>query len=277
VSDLENFSNTYFAPNVTRLVVVGNVTEAEAKANIEKYFGQWQRKNVPVTAYTIPQAPSQSKVAMHSKDGAVQSVINLTYPVDFKPGAPDSEAARIANYIFGGSSGKLYENLRETHSYTYGAYSRLNQGEQVGLFEIISGLTGGPTVRADATDSALVQVFYEMNKMINTPIAEAELVAAKAYLAGSFGRSLQQPETIARFAVTIDKYNLPKDYFKNHLKRIEAVTITDVQAAAKKYFKPENAWVVVIGDKIHADGLKQFAADKTVQFYDLNANPVATP
>ena len=278
VSDLEAFYSAYFAPNVMRLVIVGNITEAEAKVNAEKYFGKWQKKNVPVTSYTIPQAPAQSKVAMFNKDGAVQSVVSLVYPVDFKPGAPDIEAARIANYILGGGmSGRLFQNLRETHSFTYGTYSYLSEGEQVGIFEISSGRHGGTSVRATATDSALVQIIHEMNRMINAPITEDELKGAKAYLAGSFGRSLQESSTIAMFAVNIDKYKLPKDYYKNYLKRLEAVTIADVQAAAKKYFKTENAWVVVVGDKSHAENLKQFSGDNTVQFYDINVNPIAAP
>ncbi|MCL2727008.1 MAG: insulinase family protein [Bacteroidales bacterium] len=278
VADLEHFYHTYFAPNVTRLVIVGSITEAEARANAQKYFGQWTKREVPVSKYVIPQAPPQTKVAMFHKEGAVQSIINLTYPIDYKPGAPDAEAISVAaTTLGGGMTGRLFLNLREVHSYTYGAYCRLTEGEQVGLFSLSNGRGSGPSVKAAATDSSLTQVIYEMNNMISTPITEEELKGAKAFLAGYFGRSLMQSATLARYAVYIDKYNLPKDYFKNYLKRIEAVTVADVQAAAKKYFTPENAWIVVVGDKEHADGLKPFAADQTVQFYDFNVNAVAAP
>jgi len=276
LNDLEKFYQTYFAPNVTRLVIVGDITEAEAKANAQKYFGDWKKREVPVAAYTIPKAPDQTKVAMFHKEGAVQSIIGVTYPVDFKPGAPDAIAAVIANYTLGGgASGRLFQNLREQHSYTYGTYSSLTDGELTGLFEVISGRGGGTSVKASATDSALTQVIYEMNRIANTPITHEDLKAAKAFIAGNFGRSLQNSSRIATFAVNIDKYNLPKDYYKNYLKRLEAVTVADVQAAAKKYITPQNAYIVVVGDKSHADKLKSFAANKTVQFYDINANPVA--
>ena len=278
IDDLEAFYNTYFAPNVTRLVVVGDITEAEARANVQKYFGEWKRKNVQQTKYVIPQAPQGNKVAMFSKDGAVQSSINLTYPVEYKPGAADAEAASIANYILGGGmSGKLFQNLRETHSYTYGVYSYLQDDELTGLFELSNGRGGAPSFKANATDSTIIQIIHEMNNMINKPITPEELKAAKAYFAGSFGRALQEPSTIARFAVQIDKYNLPKDYYKNFLKRIDALTVADIQAAAKKYFKPDNAWIVVVSDKEHAAKLKPFAANQTVQFYDIDVNPIAAP
>jgi len=276
--DMQTFYSTYFAPNVARLVVVGNITEAEAKSNVQKYFGDWKKKTVPEAKYEIPKAPQGTKVALYSKDGTVQSSINVSYPVDFKPGTADAEAAKMANHLLGGGmSGKLNQNLREAHSYTYGVYSGLEDGELTGLFELSNGRMGAASFNADATDSALIQIIYEMNQVVNQPVTQEELNAAKAYLAGRFGRSLQEPATIAGFATQIDKYNLPKDYYKNYLKRLDALTLADVQAAAKKYINPANAWIVVVGDKKHAETLRQFATDKTVQFYDFNANPVEAP
>lgn len=277
LADLENFYKTYFAPNVARLVIVGNITEKEAKANAEKYFGKWAKKDVAVAKYAIPQLPEATKVAMVSKDGAPQSAIEITYPLDYKPGSADAVAVSILNYIYGGgSSSRLFKNLRETHSYTYGVYSNISSGEQVGAFGISSG-RGAATVKAAATDSAIYQIFCEMDQIINKPISEKELKDAKASLAGSFGRSVSEPSSIANYAVNIDKYNLPKDYYKNYLKRLEAVTVDDIQAAAKKYLKPNNALIVVVGDKSHAEGLKRFAADGVVHFYDVDANPVEAP
>ncbi len=278
VSDLQNFYNTYFAPNVSRLVIVGNITEKEAKTNAEKYFGKWKKKNVPIASYVIPQAPTATKVAMVSKDGAPQSTINITYPIDYKPGAPDASPVSLLQHIYGGgSSGRLFQNLRETHSYTYGVYSEINSGELTGSFGLTAGRGGAASVKGAATDSSIYQIIYEMNRMINNPVGEQELKDAKAAIAGSFGRSVNEPSAIANFAVNIDKYNLPKDYYKNYLKRLEAVTANDIQAAAKKYLKPNNAWIIVVGDKSHEEGLKQFAGNKTVQFYDIDGNTVEAP
>lgn len=278
VADLQKFYDTYFAPNTARLVIVGAVTEKEAKANAEKYFGKWKKKNVPVASYTIPKAPASNKVAMVSKDGAPQSAINITYPIDFSPASLDDATVSILNYTFGGGmSSRLFKNLRETHSYTYGVYSQFKAGELTGYFNITAGRGDAASVKGTATDSAIYQIFYEMEGMINNPISEQELKDAKAALAGSFGRSISEPATIANFAVNIDKYNLPKDYYKNHLKRLEAVTVSDLQAAAKKHLKPENAWIVVVGDKAHTEGLKQFAGDKTVQFYNIDGKEVEAP
>ncbi len=278
VQDLENYHKTYFAPNVARLVIVGDISLAEAKANAEKYFGKWAKKKVPVSKYTIPSAPEKTQVAFYNKPGAVQSSIDVSYPVQLRTGAPDQLAAGIMAYIMGGGSeGRLFQNLREKHSYTYGVYNILSPGDLTGRYSLTAGRGGAAQVKATATDSAIYFIEQEMRKLINTPVSEQELKNAKTFMIGSFGRSLEDASTIANFAVNIDKYKLPKNYYKTYLQRLDAVTVADVQAAAKKYLRPDNAWIVVTGDKSHAEGLKQFNGNNSVQFYDINANPIAAP
>ena len=278
ISDMQNFHATYFAPNVARLVMVGDITEAQAKEYAQKYFGKWAKKNVPQTNYPTVTAPTGNKVAMVNKDGAMQSNINIAYPINYKEGAPDYIAAALADHFLGGGmSSILFQVLREKHSYTYGVYSDLNADRISGSFQLTAGRGDAASVKAAATDSAIVEIFAAMNEMISKPVTNEQLNNAKATFAGGFGRSLENPSTIARFATNIDRYNLPKDYYKTYLKRLEAVTAADVQAAAKKYFLPENAWIIVVSDKSQAKKLEKFANDKTVQFYDINANPIEAP
>jgi predicted Zn-dependent peptidase len=277
LTDLENYYKTYFAPNVARLVIVGDISLKEAKASVEKYFGKWKKKTVTETKYVIPSAPATTEVAYVVKPGAVQSSIDLSYPVHFQIGVPDYEAARLMNLIFGMSgTGRLFLNLRETHSYTYGVYSLLEPDEHIGRFALTSG-RGAAAIKAAVTDSAIYEIKNEMQRIIKEPVSEKELRDVKAYAAGNFSRSLERSGTIAGFAVNIDKYKLPKDYYKNYLKRLEAVSIADIQAAAQKYMKPENARIVVTGDKAYAEKLVPFAGDQTIHYYDYDANPVEAP
>jgi Predicted Zn-dependent peptidases len=276
LSDLEDYYNTYFAPNVSRLVIVGNISKKEAQKQAEKYFGKWAKKDVPVTQYNIPVAPAQRKVAFANKPDAVQSAIDVAYPLQFNPKEPDYDAAAIMNQILGGGTGHLFMNLREDKSWTYGIYTSLLPDEQVGSMSLTSG-RGAASVKAMATDSAVYEILKEFDRIIAEPVTEQELKDAVTDRAGRFSRSLAESGTIAQFAVNIDKYNLPKDYYRNYLKRMEALTVADIQAAAKKYIKPENAWIIVTGDKQYADKLAQFAGDGKVQWYDYDANPIETP
>ncbi len=113
----------------------------------------------------------------------------------------------------------------------------------------------------------------ELNRIVKEPVTEAELVAAKASIAGAFGRSLESPQTIASFAVNTAKYNLPKDYYNNYLKSIDAVSIADVQATAKQFILPGNANIVVVGKGSDiAEKLKKFGE---VRYFDIYGNEVA--
>ena len=124
---VKKYYSTYFRPNVAYMAIVGDVTVKEVKPLIEKYFGGWQKADVPVAEYSNPTAPSTTSVAFVPREAAVQSVINVTYPIDLQPGTPDVVKARVTNSMLGGgSNGRLFLNLREKHGWTYGSYSSIN-------------------------------------------------------------------------------------------------------------------------------------------------------
>ena len=87
---------------------------------------------------------------------------------------------------------------------------------------------------------------------------------------------MEDPATIARFAINTELYKLPKDYYANYLKKLAAVTSDDVYAMAQKYILPENATIFVVGDKEElSKKLAPFSATKTIEFYDISGNAVA--
>ncbi|MBK8700212.1 MAG: insulinase family protein [Saprospiraceae bacterium] len=214
-----------------------------------------------------------------NKDGAVQSVINVTYPVDIKPGSADELAANVMNNILGGGifSGRLMQNLREKKAYTYGARSSLNSDKLIGSFKAFA------SVRNSVTDSSVQEFIYEMERITNEPVSENDLQLAKNSMAGSFARSLESPQTIAGFALNTYRYNLPKDFYNTYLSRLEKVTLADVQRVAKKYIKPSNAYILVVGNKDEvAERLLKFDGDKKIEYYDaygevLNYDNLALP
>lgn len=275
----KEYYNTYFKPNNAYLVIVGDITLAEAKAQAEKHFASWKGGAVPKAQYETPALPNEPKVVFANKDGAVQSVINVTYPVNLKPGDNDEVAANVMNNILGGGifSGRLMQNLREKKAYTYGARSSLNSDRLVGYFKAFA------SVRNSVTDSSVQEFIYEMDRMVKEPVAENDLQLAKNSMAGSFARSLESPQTIANFALNTYKYNLPKDYYNTYLSRLEKVSIADVQRVANKFVKPSNAYILVVGNKDDvAEKLLRFDGDKKIDYYDaygevLNYDNLAVP
>ncbi|MBK9257457.1 MAG: insulinase family protein [Saprospiraceae bacterium] len=265
IDDCKNYYNTYFKPNNAYLVIVGDITPEEAKAQATKYFAKWKKGDVPTFKYPVPAAPKERKVAFGNKDGAVQSVINITYPVEMKPGNPDAIKASLMNSILGGGifSGRLMQNLREKKAYTYGARSNISNDKLIGNFNATA------SVRNEVTDSSVQEFLFEMDRIVNEPVSSEDLFLAKNSLAGNFARSLESPQTIANFALNTFRYNLPKDYYNTYLQKLDVVSVDDVQMMAKKYVRPENCNIIVVGNKDNvADKLLRFDSDGKIEFYD---------
>ena len=267
----KDYFQSKFLPNQSYLVIVGDMTVSDAKSRAEKYFGSWKKGKIVKMEYATPKAPPSTEVTFVDKAGAAQSYILLTYPVNLKPGSEDVIKARVMNSILGagGFSSRLFQNLREDKAYTYGAYSSLRSDKLVGAF------TAGGSVRNEVTDSSIVEFLYEMNRIVDEDISEDDLQLTKNILTGNFARSLEDPKTIARFALNTARYDLPKDYYATYLERLDAVTIKDAREMAQKYIKPNNSYILVVGSKGEvADKLAKFGKSEKINYLDFLGNKV---
>ena len=267
LDDCKNYYNTYFNPANGYLVFVGDINKENAKKLAEKYFGQWEPKLIPAPELPAVNAPDKTSVDFVHKRGAVQSVIAITYPVDLKPNSDDLIKARVMNTLLGGFfRSRLNQNLREDHAYTYGIHSSLRDDDIVGEF------IARASVRNEVTDSAIYQIIYEMNKLRNEKVSDKELKLVKSVMTGNFGRALEDPATIANFALKTERYNLPKNFYHDYLKNLAAESADDIMMMAKKYLLPDNSNIVVVGDKNSVAGkLNSFGK---VRFFDNYGNEI---
>lgn len=264
VDQCNEFYQGFFRPQIAYLAIVGDITTAEAKDLIGKYFSKWESKEVPNIASPEPEMPSQKVVAIVDRPDAVQSTLSLSYPVNFKPGNPDAIKARVANTILGGGTFRLYNNLRESKAYTYGAYSRLSADKLAGKFEVST------EIRNSVTDSAINEILFEMNRIRDEKVPQDELDLVKNYLTGAFALSLEEPQTVANFAINTARYGLSSDYYVNYLKELAAVNAEDVQEMAKKYIKPDNAYILAVGKASEIAGkLEKFTGGQPIRYFDF--------
>ncbi|MFC2132991.1 insulinase family protein [Bacteroidota bacterium] len=263
-----DYYKKYFRPNVAYLAVVGDITKSEAEDLITKYFSSWEKKDVPQHEYDIPTAPRVNNVAIVDRSAAVQSVVGVGYPLELKKGSPDVIPLSVMNTILGGSFiSRLNHNIREDKGWTYGAGSTISSDQVIGYFK------AGTTVRNSVTDSTVTEIMYEIKKLIEEKVSEEELQSTKNFMTGGFARALENPQTIANFALNTARYNLPADYYKNYLKNLNAVTIDDIHKMANKYLKIENAHIVVVGNAEEvADKLKKFNIGGKINYYDTYGN-----
>jgi predicted Zn-dependent peptidase len=269
LEDCKQYYNNYWIPNITYLAVVGDVKKRQVKKLAKKYFGKWERANVPVSTFEAPAEQSGIQIAVVNNESAVQSVVQLGNTIMLKPGDEDVLALRLADQVLGGGSlGRLFKNIREDKAYTYGAYSSYSTDELIGSF------TADASVRNEVTDSAVVEFLKEFERMRTEPVPADELEAAKNYIIGSFGRSLERPQTVASFALNKERYNLPKDYYENYLSKLGKLTAEDVMKASNTYMKT-NMLICVTGKASQIGG--PLEALGTVTYYNKEGKQIDKP
>jgi predicted Zn-dependent peptidase len=270
ISDVKNFYARYWKPNMGYLVFVGDIEPATAKALAEKNFGNWQKGEIVAQNFPKPALLKTPIVAVIDRPASVQSVVAIAATVELGPGSANVIPGSVMNNILGGGfSGRLFANLREKHGFTYGAYSSLNPNRQVGFFQ------AGASVRNEKTDSSIQELLHEINIIRNEKVGDTELSRMKNYLAGGFARSLENPATIANFALNVARYKLPADYYQNYLTNLAEVNAAKVQEVAKTLLNPKQMYIVVVGNaKQVAKGLEKYG---TVKYYDIEGNEMAAP
>lgn len=272
LADVKANYNTYYKPNNAYLIIQGDFNSKKMKKLVKGMFGDWEAGNIPASTFPKPTNVETTEINFINMPNAVQSEIAIINNIDLKLGDKDYYAALLANRILGGGgTARLYSNLREDKGYTYGSYSSVRQSRNAATFRATA------SVRNMVTDSSVVEMMKEINMIRYQKITEAELKNAKAQYIGSFVINVQQPATVARYALNKELYNLPKNYYETYLEKINAVTIDDVQNAAIKYFKGDKARIVITGKGI--DVLKNLEKNEVynIKYFDKYGNPTEKP
>jgi predicted Zn-dependent peptidase len=268
LNDIKEAYTNNITPSRSYLTFVGDITPADAKKIAVKAFGDWKGKKI--TLAKLPDAPlvSGTEIDFIDLPTAVQGEINVSNLISNPLSNPDYHSLVIANQILGGGAeSKLFMNLREKHGFTYGSYSKVGSGRFQSLF------TSSAQVRSEKADSAVAEIMNEINNMRSGKISDEELKNAKAKYNGLFALGMEDPERTASYASNILINKLPKDYYRTFLKKINAVTVSDVQRASQNYFNKDKSRIVIVGNanKI-LPNLERLGYP--VRKYDKYANPV---
>lgn len=269
LSDVQNVYKKHYAPDNAYLVIVGDVKFDKVKPMVEKAFANWKKAGTTYPSLEPANNVAKTEINVVDVPTAVQSVVSVENLTTLKMRDPNYFPATIANYILGGGGeARLFMNLREKNGFTYGAYSSMSASKYSPSF------SAQASVRNEVTDKAIKEFMNELNAI--STVKPDELENAKAKLKGSFIMSLEQPATIARFAVNQKVQNLPEDFYTNYLKSIDKVTAADVSNAVKSTINPNQSRIFVAGKASDiSESLEKLGYP--VKYYDSNANPVAKP
>ncbi|NQX39008.1 Predicted Zn-dependent peptidase [Pedobacter steynii] len=268
LDDVKAAYKKYVTPSRGYLTFVGDIKPEVAKVLAIKAFGNWKGAVLTFPVLAKVSNPVKTEVDVVDVPNAVQSEITVTNLIDLPMGSPDYHAVLLANQILGGGAdAKLFRNLREKHGFTYGAYATTGAGRGQSTFSATA------SVRNEKVDSAVVEFLKEIKVMRTEKVSAEVLQNAKNLYNGSFALGLENPGRGAGFASSILINNLPKDFYRTYLQKLNEVTADDVLRVSKKYFGHDHARVVIVGKTGQfLPGLKKMGFD--VREFDSYAVPL---
>jgi zinc protease len=240
--DLLAFHREHFAPGNALLVISGDITFARATEFANRYLGQWQGAAAGARSAGVPPTRDRTEIHLVHRPGSVQSTIWVGH-LAVEPGHTDFFALEVMNALLGqGSDARLFQILREQKGWTYGAYSRITRPRDVGYFAATT------EVRTGVTDSAVVEIMHQLNRLRNEEVPREEFEATKSFLIGSFPLRLETPGQIASQVAQVKLLGLDVDDLTEYRQRIAAVTPADVRRVAMEHIHPDRAAIVIVGD-----------------------------
>jgi zinc protease len=225
-----------FRPDLTTIVVIGNVTAAQARATIEKYFSPWKASGPKpdVDLPTVP--PNRSGVIAVPDASRVQDMVILAQNLALKRSDPDYYPLELGNAVLGGSfySTRLSIDLRKNSGLVYSVGSTLQAGRTRGAY-LVQYASDPQNVGKAAS-----MVVTEIKSMQNAPPTQNELLRVKALLLRQIPLSESSVEDIAHGLVGRVDLDLPLDEPTKAAQRYISLGPNDVQAAFRKWLRPDD-------------------------------------
>lgn len=231
----------HYVPTNAYLVVVGEITEAALKQQLEATLGGWQGGAAPAASPVAEvKAPKGRTIYLIDRPGSAQSEVRVGH-LGLARTTPDYHAVQVMNTLLGASfTSRLNSNLREKNGYAYGAGSQYWYRTKPGPF------VASAAVETSVTDKAVREFLNEL-KGIRT-ISAAELDKTRNYLALSYPADFEGVGAISGQVADRVFYGLPDDSFERFIPTVLGVDASAVAKAAQSHVRPDDLIIVVVGD-----------------------------
>ncbi|MGA8029316.1 MAG: pitrilysin family protein [Bryobacteraceae bacterium] len=241
--DLGSFYSKAFRPDLTTIVVIGDITADEARPVVEKWFGAWQASG-PKPDVVLPPVPANKASAVNVPDPSqVQDSVDLSEILEMNRFSPDYYALQLGNHVLGGGfyATRLYRDLRQKAGYVYNIDDSLTASETRAIYTIDYGCDPQNVSKARA------MVEQELVAMQKTNVTPAELQQAKALLLRQIPLAESSEDAVAGGMIARSRVGLPLDEPIHAAQRYFNMTADEVRAAFSKYVLPANFVQVVRG------------------------------
>ena len=267
LDDVKNYYKSNISPSQSTVMLVGNLTQQQLMPKLQ-FLKNWA--DVKVTKAAEPAVPTIAKTSVYfvDKKAAPQSEIRIgcmAMPFD---ATGDYYKSTIMSFPFGGAfNSRLNLLLREKRGFTYGARGGFNGGRYDGNFVMSAG------VRANSTDSSVIDFMTEMKNYADKGISADELGFTKSSMGQSDALKYEAPFQKAAFLKRLLDYNLDGSYVKKQSDILSAITQTEVSKLAATYLPYNNVNIIIVGDKqSNLDKIKKLGYD--VKLLDVTGKEI---
>lgn len=240
--DLENFTSTYWRPDLTTIAVVGDITPQRARDVLESAFGSWTVGGPKPDAHLMAMPPA-SRGHDYIGTDANQVYIRLGQPAPARSSA-DYDTFSVLNQILGASGAfesRLWQELRQKRGLVYGVNSTLDADPDRGDLRV--ELNASPARVA----TAVGLVRDQLRELQAQPVSATELAEAKVRLVSNALIAEGSSSGQAQQLLDIAGNNLPLDYYRTLNERFARITAADVQRVAQRYLRPRELVEVYAG------------------------------
>jgi zinc protease len=243
LDDVKAWHAGAYRPDLTTLVVIGNVTPEQAKATVEKYFGGWSATGPKPTVYPSPVPLNDAKTVNVPANGRVQSSVELVQNLELHRTDVEWPALQVANTALTGGfySSLLYHDLREVHGFAYYVGSSVVAGKYRSTFRINYASDPQNVVPSQQ------QIVAVLNNLQNDGLEPDRLLRAKALLMGEVPIREASFSGVGDLLIDYALRGLPLDQNLIDAKNELDVTETSLKAAVGKYVRPSGFVRVVTG------------------------------
>jgi zinc protease len=243
LADTKKYYDAVYRPDLTTIVVIGDISPDEAKSEIEKYFGGWKAEGPkPDTDYpTVPEnKPSSNVVPDKSR---VQDQVNLAETIQLNRFSPEYYALELGNHVLGGGfyATRLYRDLRMNGGLVYYVNSSFQFGRTRTVYSVTYACDPPNVSKARAL------VVDNLRAMQKQPVTPGELRQAKALLLREIPLSEGSVGSIANGLLSRSIIGLPlnePEIAAQHYVKLDAAA---VQAAFAKWVRPDDLVQIVRG------------------------------
>jgi zinc protease len=241
MGDLKSYYDRYISPDVTKILVAGNVSKDKVLEALKPFETEWKQKDVSLNSYPLPLSPEKSQIYFVDIPGSRQSVIYAGY-LALSRNDPDYVKADFVNYRLGGAfTSILNQILREEKGFTYGASSYFQE------MKVKAPFVAATSVISKATFESVNIIKEEMEKY-RKGISENDLQFIKDCMILSNAIRFETNGALVGMLSTMSKYNFPDDYIKQEENVIKNMTIEEHKAITDKYIVPDKMYYIIVGD-----------------------------